>query len=199
MKYLIKTLTKDEAQLLLTTLKKYTLYMVNNGETYLSKYFGLHSILLYSHSIYFVVNKNVFPSLYKSPNETYDIKGSWVDRHTQHHVTDRKLMKDSDLHSKLVLNKPQAEAMNQQLKADTLFLSSVNIMDYSLLLGIFYTKVHRRDRYKSVIHLDINENEELKQNGARDRSHSAGIDLSDYNIYDSVYVGRTREICYWCN
>eukprot|EP01084_Bolivina_argentea_P174577 302385_1 len=100
--------------------------MSQNGETYLSKYFGLHAIKLYSHSIYFVVNKNVFPwhVMQRSPDETYDLKGSWIDRHTNHSVTDRKLMKDEDLHSRLVLNPQESGKIGAQLQLDTSFLSS---------------------------------------------------------------------------
>ena len=75
-RYLIKTLTKSEAQLLLDTLHKYVHFMRDNPKTFLSKYFGLHAIKLYGHSIYFVVNKNMFANLDKQPDETYDIKGS---------------------------------------------------------------------------------------------------------------------------
>ena len=76
MKYLIKTLTKSEAQLLLDTLQQYVNHMKDYPKTYLSKYFGLHSIKLYGHNIYFVVNKNIFSSLDKKPDEIYDLKVS---------------------------------------------------------------------------------------------------------------------------
>ena len=193
MKFLIKTLTKSEAQLLLNTLKQYTLYMTNNRETYLSRYFGLHSIKLYSQSIYFVVNKNVFPALYRSPDETYDIKGSYVDRNTHYHVSDRKLMKDGDLHSKLILNKQQSASIYQQLDQDTQFLCSVNIMDYSLLLGVYYTKVHRR-RYKSVIHIN-SQQQLLDIQDKNDDNNNNLINLNDYSIYDSVYVEGPGRYC----
>ena len=61
-KYLIKTLNRSESQLLLNTLYRYVEYMKKNNKTYLTKYYGLHSIKLYSKIIYFIVNGNVFPS-----------------------------------------------------------------------------------------------------------------------------------------
>jgi len=141
MRYLIKTLTHSEAQLLLDTLRKYVHFMRENPKTFLSAYFGLHRIKLYGHSIYFVVNKNIFANLEHQPDETYDIKGSWVDRYTRHHIEDRKLMKDTDMKRRLLLDKLRSFGIYKQLERDAAFLASVNIMDYSLLLGVCYTKV----------------------------------------------------------
>merc|ERR1712157_671382 len=109
--------TKDE-KYLIKTLKKYVLYMTDNHKTYLSMYFGLHSIKLYGESIYFIVNKNIFSGLDKKPDETYDIKGSWVDRHTNHHITDQRLMKDEDIQRPLLLNRLKAVGIYKQLQKD---------------------------------------------------------------------------------
>eukprot|EP01084_Bolivina_argentea_P038290 70804_1 len=141
-RFLIKTLVKTEAQLLLDTLKRYTAYMTNNKQkTYLLQYYGLHSIRLYGHSIYFVVNNNIFSDIAQKPDERYDLKGSWCDRNTNHRIEDKKLMKDKDLKKPLMVNRLLAASVYQQLKKDSEFLGGLGIMDYSLLLGIFYTKV----------------------------------------------------------
>eukprot|EP01084_Bolivina_argentea_P308482 533441_1 len=183
MKYLIKTLTKSEAQLLLDTLKNYVNFMTNNRKTYLSKYFGLHSIKLYGHSIYFVVNKNIFSSLEKDPDEKYDIKGSWIDRNTNYQITDRKLMKDSDLKKSLLLNRKKSMKIYNQLAKDTMFLGKANIMDYSLLLGIVYVKL-KYDRGSIECKDDLYD-EELK--------HDSGSELlsendEKYEIMDAEAV-----------
>ena len=136
-KYLIKTLTTNEAQLLLQILPKYKDYYVREKGSYLAKFFGLHSIKLYSLVIYFVVMENVFPPN-TEPQETYDIKGSWIARHTNHHSDAGKLMKDEDLHKQLLLNDDVSSKMFDQLYKDSDFLEKCGIMDYSLLLGIYY-------------------------------------------------------------
>ena len=83
-RYLIKTLTRSEAQLLIDTLEDYVQYMEDHkSSTYLTKYFGLHSVRLYSKVIYFMVSGNVFPADKQKSDkikERYDIKGSWIAR-----------------------------------------------------------------------------------------------------------------------
>eukprot|EP00483_Globobulimina_turgida_P001467 UN01469 len=81
--------------------------------------------------------ENVFPGN-TEPQETYDLKGSWIARHTNHHSDEGKLMKDEDLHKQLLLNNHMSSKIYSQLYKDTEFLEKEIIMDYSLLLGIYY-------------------------------------------------------------
>jgi len=95
--------------------------------------------------LYFVVMENIFKAeMY--PQEKYDIKGSWVDRHTTYKIAQGKVMKDNDLHMKsergvIILGKNEAEKLLEQLDKDTKFLARLGIMDYSLLIGIYYVKI----------------------------------------------------------
>ena len=143
---MIKTLNKSEAKLLIDSLPSYVEYMKTNGKkTYLTKYFGLHSVKLYSKVIYFMVSGNVFPSdaeLFGEIRERYDIKGSWIDRHTKRHLFENKLMKDEDMHRTLQLDAVTSANIHSQLSKDTLFLQQQNIMDYSLLLGVSYQQIN---------------------------------------------------------
>eukprot|EP00483_Globobulimina_turgida_P005175 UN05185 len=80
---------------------------INGEKTYLTRYYGLHSVKLYSKVIYFMVSVNVFPAdkeLADKIMERYDIKGSWINRHTHRHLFENKLMKDEDLHRNLQLD-----------------------------------------------------------------------------------------------
>ena len=119
-------------------------------ESYLDRYFGLHSIKLYNLTIYFIVTKYIFVPK-EDPSEKYDIKGSWIDRHTNHHVDRGKQMKDEDLHKRLLLESQMANKMYQQLYSDCEFLESQNIMDYSLLLGIYYVSMNNKYNKKKII------------------------------------------------
>jgi len=163
--YLIKTLTKAEAKLMIKTLPQYVDYMRQNAKNYLGKYFGLHAIKLYGHRIFFVVTKNIFSALDATPDEIYDIKGSWVGRNTNNIIWDRKLMKDNDLHRELLLESEKSNAIYKQLEKDTEFLASLKIMDYSLLLGVVYKTIKQ------------NKNDPREQEGDDMKSHSdAGFD-----------------------
>ncbi|ETO21262.1 G-protein-coupled receptor family protein, partial [Reticulomyxa filosa] len=164
-KYMIKTVTKQEGQLLLNLLKPLVQHMKNHPHSYLNKFLGFHSLKMYNLEIYFVVLANVFvPNL--EPHEKYDLKGSWIDRHTNHHVELGKLMKDEDLKKALLLDPGQSSEMFQRLVHDTQFLMEQQVMDYSLLLGIYYVGVdpkkidtqkrHQRDP-KPLVANDVTE------------------------------------------
>ncbi|ETO06745.1 hypothetical protein RFI_30648 [Reticulomyxa filosa] len=84
-KYIIKTVSQSEAQLLLNILPQYKEHMDMYRDSYLNKFLGLHSLKMYRLEIYFVVLANVFVPNFE-PHEKYDLKGSWIDRHTNHHV-----------------------------------------------------------------------------------------------------------------
>ena len=78
----------------------------------------------------------------KKDLEVYDLKGSWVGRSTAIGSDGRKrkaageTQKDLDLQEPLYLIAHDKLRLTQQLEADSSFLSTHNIMDYSLLLGI---------------------------------------------------------------
>ena len=148
-KYMVKTVTKSEANLLLSILHKFLNYLENeklrNNRSKIVEILGLYSLQMYTTTIYFIVLKNVFycdltKNLIKL-DEIYDIKGSWIDRSTNHYVESGKLMKDCDLHKTLKLSKNESNKLYNQLKRDSVFLSKCNIMDYSLLLGIKYISI----------------------------------------------------------
>jgi 1-phosphatidylinositol-4-phosphate 5-kinase len=67
------------------------------------------------------------------PNEVYDLKGSFVDRKSS---LSSSVMKDADFNKDIVVDDHLRAQFISQLSADVLFLNSLSIMDYSLLLGI---------------------------------------------------------------
>eukprot|EP01083_Nonionella_stella_P183907 665791_1 len=142
-KYLIKTVTKQEAMLLLKILRDLVEYLVVNPHSLINRFLGLHSIKMYNSCLYFVVLENVFVAKCK-PHEIYDIKGSWIDRHTNL-IDSGKLLKDQDLHKTLKLLPNTADNMYKRLESDSTFLATHNIMDYSLLLGIYHVGIDPSD------------------------------------------------------
>merc|ERR1719242_769990 len=161
-KYIIKTLTKSEATLLLKILPNFVRHFKDNPSTLINRIFGLHSITMYNLTIYFQVLENIFVEGTK-PHEMYDIKGSWIDRHTNHHVESGKLMKDQDLHKTLKLVAQRADELHKQLRKDSKFLMQQNIMDYSVLPGIYYVGIDpsdvQNDRIMQQHHDNANDRE----------------------------------------
>eukprot|EP01084_Bolivina_argentea_P034994 64867_1 len=136
-KFIVKTVTKQEVKYLMSFLQCYVKHLENNRNTVLSRVVGIHSCRFYSIVKYFVVMENVFLGDLK-PNEVYDLKGSWVGRMTKQRVG---VMKDLNLQRYIVLTEKTRKKLIKQLEVDTKFLSDNNVMDYSLLLGIYNMKI----------------------------------------------------------
>jgi len=144
-RFMVKTISSGEAKFLIEILDEYVQFLSNNPGSLISRILGLHSLEIYDLKLYFVVMENIFKAeMY--PQEKYDIKGSWVDRHTSYKIAQGKVMKDNDLHMKsergvIILGKLEAEKLLNQLEQDSKFLARLGIMDYSLLIGIYYVKI----------------------------------------------------------
>jgi 1-phosphatidylinositol-4-phosphate 5-kinase len=78
----VKTIAQSEAKTLLKILDQYRLHFVNNPESLIVRFLGLHSITLYGTEFYFVVMKNIFPPGQRL-QERYDLKGSYIARHAK--------------------------------------------------------------------------------------------------------------------
>lgn len=78
----------------------------------------------------FIVLENIFE--YPNPiHVRYDLKGSWINRKGKD-----GLRLDTDLKEFIILQDDVYDKFCDQLERDSAFLCSMNIMDYSLLLGI---------------------------------------------------------------
>ena len=143
-KYIIKTITKTEGSLLIRILPQFVDYFQQNPHSLINRFMGMHSVKMYDLTIYFVVLENVFVAKH-DPHEKYDLKGSWIDRHTNYHVESGKLMKDEDLHKTLRIDSKVGDKIYKQLKRDSNFLKDCRIMDYSVLLGIYYVGIDPKD------------------------------------------------------
>ena len=139
-RFIVKTLTSSEAQLLLHILPSYVAHMASQPDSLLSRFVGLHRLQLYSVTLRFVVMQSVFLTPL-TIDERYDLKGSSVDRHTGRAGRKQgKVLKDSDLYSNLILAPEDRSQFLVQCDIDSHFLMRHAICDYSLLLGIHYTR-----------------------------------------------------------
>jgi len=88
----------------------------------------------------FVVMKNLFSPavpLY----ESFDLKGSTIDRSVLDKLeywNPNFALKDKDLHLRIKVGPSLKAQILEQLENDTKWLASLNVCDYSLLIGIAY-------------------------------------------------------------
>lgn len=164
-KYIVKSTTSEEKDLLASIMPSYAQYMMRNPDTLLTRFYGLHTIQMYRQSFHFVVMANIF-NTDRVINFRYDLKGSWVSRNADPVIPGKRVncrhcnlkykygergalcperpgghepnvvLKDNDLTHKIKLSRDTAVMLYRQIRRDSLFLSDVGIMDYSLILGV---------------------------------------------------------------
>ncbi|KAF9381587.1 Phosphatidylinositol-4-phosphate 5-kinase [Mortierella sp. AD011] len=141
-RFIIKTIHHTEHKFMRKILKDYFNHVKQNPHTLLCRFFGLHRVKLpHGRKIHFVVMGNVFPPN-RDIHETYDLKGSTLGRA----ISDEELASNpratqKDLNwvnrnRKLELGPEKRHLFVEQLKRDVELLARLNIMDYSLLIGI---------------------------------------------------------------
>ncbi|KAI0418959.1 hypothetical protein F5X98DRAFT_96996 [Xylaria grammica] len=141
-KYIIKTIHHGEHKFLRKILKEYYNHVIDNPNTLLSQFYGLHRVKMpYGKKIHFVVMNNLFPP-HKDIHTTFDLKGSTIGRDYKEEDLEknpRATLKDLNWlrrtrHLELGLQKRQL--FLQQLQRDVKLLQKLKIMDYSLLIGM---------------------------------------------------------------
>jgi len=147
--YMIKTVEPKEQHLLKRMLKRYYDHLMQQPETLIVRFLGLHCLRVRKtlkggrHStrkLYFVVMANMFNMPFEI-HRRYDLKGSWIGRVTPcSNVHDPTVaLKDLDFTkaSEAIRIGPERKAvLLAQIERDCAFLKESNIIDYSLLLGI---------------------------------------------------------------
>ncbi|KAJ3210425.1 Phosphatidylinositol-4-phosphate 5-kinase [Dinochytrium kinnereticum] len=140
-RFIIKTIHHSEHKFIRKVLHNYYNHVKANPQTLISRIFGLHRVKLPGNKkIHFVVMGNVFPPN-KDIHETYDLKGSSVGRvisEEEEKKNPRAVLKDMNWLQrgrKLRLGPEKERQFVEQMEKDVAFLSSMKIMDYSLLVG----------------------------------------------------------------
>lgn len=152
-KYIIKTIHHAEHIHLRRHLHEYYTHIKGNPDTLVCQFYGLHRVKMpisfqnkiKHRKIYFLVMNNLFPP-HLEMHTTFDLKGSTWGRYTK---VDPERAKNDDGYRPVLkdlnwLNQEEEikfgplkkKKLLQQLKKDVQFLAKLNIMDYSLLLGI---------------------------------------------------------------
>lgn len=141
-KYIIKTIHHAEHKFLRKILKDYYQHVKDNPNTLLSQFYGLHRVKVpYGKKIHFVVMNNLFPP-HRDIHTTFDLKGSTVGRDYREEELDknpRATLKDLNWlrrQRSLELGIQKKRLFLEQLQRDVILLKRLQIMDYSLLVGI---------------------------------------------------------------
>ncbi|PRP83062.1 hypothetical protein PROFUN_09658 [Planoprotostelium fungivorum] len=145
-RYVLKTLTRREKDLLFSILKRLHEYVQEQPTTFINRIYGLHAVenTFTSEVVHLVVMENcLHPPRNIEIDERYDLKGSKVNRTVgKLHRDDPTgvLGMDGDFHENLHLSAATAADFIRQITEDSRFLASCGIMDYSLLIGIHVVK-----------------------------------------------------------
>ena len=141
-KYIIKTIHHAEHKYLRRILKDYYQHVTQNPNTLLSQFYGLHRVKMpYGKKIHFVVMNNLFPP-HRDIHQTFDLKGSTVGRDYAEDnlaTNPRGTLKDLNWMRRrrsIELGVTKKRLFLDQLERDVALLKRLNIMDYSLLIGI---------------------------------------------------------------
>ncbi|VVA93937.1 unnamed protein product [Arabis nemorensis] len=138
-RFVIKTLKRSELKVLLRMLPRYYEHVGDHENTLITKFFGVHRLKLnWGKKVRFVVMGNMFCTELKI-HRRYDLKGSTQGRFTEKKkIREKTTMKDLDLAYEFHMDKLLREALFKQIYLDCSFLESLQIIDYSLLLGLHF-------------------------------------------------------------
>ena len=150
-RFIIKTLRPAEHRFLRSILKDYYNHVRTNPNTIISQFYGLHRVKTrFGKRIHFVVMNNLFPP-HMDIHATFDLKGSTFGRYLQNDdrtANVRGTMKDLNWlqrGERLKLEPRQRDVFLKQVADDVAMLARLNIMDYSLLLGVHRQNEAARD------------------------------------------------------
>jgi len=137
-RFILKSLSRAEADFLLDVLCHYYEHVAKHPSTLLPRFCGLYEVSEKGRDVIICVEANAFSS--QCPiDERYDLKGSVVGRMTREEDKAKDanvILKDLDLTRQLPLGLTCRSLLLMQLKSDCQFLENLEIVDYSLLLGV---------------------------------------------------------------
>ena len=120
-------------------LRDYYAHVIKYPDTMLTRFFGLHRVKPHGgRNVRFVVMGNLLCTGH-AIHRRYDLKGSTFGRLTRApYDPAKKILKVLDLDYTYQLDEGYAARLAAQLSADCKLLERLNIMDYSLLLGVHF-------------------------------------------------------------
>ena len=139
--YMIKTLRVDEFDLIRKTfLNEYVIYITNNPNSLLCRIYGMYNIILsQGQEILIIVMRNVIGEFKNNIVAKYDLKGSTQNRTEEFDMEkpDVPTMKDlnfNEFEKGIFISGDNIKIFRNLIKLDSIFLSRMELMDYSLFL-----------------------------------------------------------------
>lgn len=149
-RFLIKSVRKEEMELLLGLVRRYHAHVASNPVTVLVRFFGIHRVSPWlGRNARFLVMGNVLPTD-RRMHRKYDLKGSTYKRtvgEAKRATDSGATLKDLDIDLKFELSPDRHKRLISQLVADTEFLERLHVIDYSLLLGVHFVRWGESDWY----------------------------------------------------
>ncbi|KAL8142996.1 hypothetical protein V2J09_016028 [Rumex salicifolius] len=142
-RYMIKTMKKSEAKVLIRMLSAYYNHVRAFENTLVTKFFGLHCVKLTGTAqkkVRFIIMGNLLCTEY-TIHRRFDLKGSSLGRSTdkpEDELDASTILKDLDLNFIFRLQKSWFQDFCRQVDRDCEFLENERIMDYSMLVGIHF-------------------------------------------------------------
>lgn len=206
-RFIIKTIHHSEHRLLLSILPKYHAHVEANPNTLVLQFYGLHRVKMpLGHGglrkVHFVVMNNLFAP-HREIHTKYDLKGSTWGRSTPippvnaNGVCDLTQLTLKDLNwldrkDFIKFGPAKRQLFFDQLDRDVKFLEDVNVMDYSLLLGIHDVEQgNSQDMAQSLSVFDPKSADKCDVFNTEPR----GIDR-EHELPDNVYPGRSSSTFY---
>ncbi|XP_065920767.1 phosphatidylinositol 4-phosphate 5-kinase type-1 beta-like isoform X2 [Dysidea avara] len=153
-RYIIKTVNSEEEKFLRKIASSYYRYVKDNPDSLIVRLYGLYQVRLAWEQKYIsvILMENIFHSLkHLKIHEKYDLKGSTVGRRVKRgNVTAGTTLKDLNLQKKVYVGPENKTAVLEQLAKDTAFLAGLQIMDYSMILGIHDHQQQNRRLTESI-------------------------------------------------
>lgn len=135
-KVVFKTMKNEELVILLRILDVYVAHLATFPCSMLSRYLGLYRVKRGNTSFTFMAMANVLDRGVEI-HEIYDLKGSSHGRQSFARTETRSgVGKDLDLNRRIRMEREAMSEIHSQISADVGFLHELQLMDYSMLLGV---------------------------------------------------------------
>ncbi|KAM8933927.1 phosphatidylinositol 4-phosphate 5-kinase-like protein 1 isoform 2-T2 [Pelodytes ibericus] len=177
-RFFLKTQSKREVHFLLQILRKYIQHFQAYPHSLLVKIVGVHSITrAQEKKKYFIIMQSVF-----FPDERitgrYDIKGCQVSRWTEPEAEGSRVLqvfKDLNFEGNVICLDQQRQWLLRQTELDTRFLQSLNVLDYSLLVGFQPLHADEKNQSWSLANLIVRTKRSVNGTGSPTTSHCASV------------------------
>lgn len=136
-RFWVKSMSKEEVLLVHNTMPMYYHYIKETAAlTFLPQHLAMYRTTVNKCKRYFIILRNVFSPINKL-DKKFDLKGSTVGRDAteSEKAKESPTLKDNE-NMKLKIGKEVKAVLMEKMERDVEFLSSLNLMDYSLLVGI---------------------------------------------------------------